>query len=81
MAPFYGDDYRDSMSYGSSTNLIYLQLYERRKKVLFEGEDKERFKCVSVDLMSDESSGGEDNTLVVHQPIWRSKGGLFILCL
>ena len=36
-----------------------------------EGQEKEHFKAVSVDCMSDESSGSEDN-MVVHKPVWRS---------
>ena len=42
-----------------------------------EGQEKERFKAVSVDCMSDESSGSEDN-MVVHKPEWRSQG-VFII--
>lgn len=48
------------------------RLYERRSKFARSGEEKERFSTLTLDCMSEESSSDGGETILVHQPPWRS---------
>ena len=56
------------------------QLYNRRKKFLHEGTETEKFKMLTIEYMSNESSEDEHGNIKVHQPIWRSPSQYYV-CL
>ena len=60
-------------------SFCFLKLFERRKKALLDGQEKEKFKELSIECMSDESSDSDGECMVVHKPVWRSKGKVFPL--
>ena len=39
-----------------------------------EGKEKKKWNDVTIDHMSDESSGDDIDKIVVHHPQWRSSG-------
>ena len=54
----------------------FIQLFERRKNVFLEGEEKDKFMQSALDYMSEESSESEGKDMVVHKPAWRSRGNV-----
>ena len=55
------------------------QLFERRSKVVHAGEEQERFSVLTLDYMSEELSSDGGETMIVHQPPWRSSSKLCFL--
>lgn len=55
---------------------IFLQLYNRRKKVLKGEKEALYWSQISHTFMSNESSEDEGGTVsyIVHRPKWRSQG-------
>ena len=56
--------------------LMHHQLYEPRSKFARSGEE-ERFSTLTLDCMSEESSSDGGETILVHQPPWRSTSKKF----
>ena len=44
-------------------------------------EEKDRMKDVTIDCMSEESSDSEGEHMIVHKPVWRSRGKYFNICI
>ncbi len=45
-------------------------------------QEKDRMKDLTIDCMSEESSDSEGEHMIVHKPVWRSRGKYFnILCI
>ena len=41
--------------------------------MVHEGEESQRFEGLSIDYMSSESSDSENDNMIVHRPLWRSR--------
>lgn len=55
------------------------QAFLRRSRAVHQkSEEMTRWKQLSPTMMSDESSGDEENTITVHKPVWRSKSASYI---
>ena len=52
------------------------QLFERQSKVVHAGKEQERFSVLTLDYMSEELSSDGGETVIVHQPPWRSSSKL-----
>ncbi len=44
-------------------------------------EEKDRMKDITINYMSEESSDSEGEHMIVHKPVWRSRGKYFNICI
>ena len=77
LAPHVGPQQRVSMKvkHKSSNTLysLFMQLFERRSKVVKNACKKELWKHVKPEMMSEEEDGGDGSEFVRHRFTWRSK--------